>query len=49
LTLAPKERAQRRSLSLDTSAPQRITGMAHASGAWCGHFSQLSQTHGVAQ
>jgi hypothetical protein len=43
------QRAHCRSLSLDVSAPQRITGTAHASGAWCGHFSQLTHTHGVAR
>jgi hypothetical protein len=40
------QRAHRRSLSLDVSAPHRMTGTAQASGAWCGHFSQLTHTHG---
>ena len=30
-------------------APQRLTAAAQASGAWCGHFSQLSYTNGVAR
>jgi len=42
------QRARCRSRSLDAPAPHRMTGTAQANGAWCWHFSQQSQTHGVA-
>ena len=41
------QRTRCRSRSLDTSAPQRMTATAQASGAWCWHRSHQSHTHGV--
>ena len=40
LVSAGVHRAHRRSLSLDVSGPQRMTGTAQAIGAECRHFSQ---------
>jgi hypothetical protein len=42
-------RAQCRSLSLEVLSPYWMTGAAQASGAKCGHFSQLIQIQRVAR
>jgi deoxycytidylate deaminase len=39
------QRACCRRTSLDASRPQRMTATARASGAWCWHRSQFSQSH----
>src|SRR5262249_6263493 len=41
------QRAERRSMSLEASAPHRLSHGARAVGARCWHHSQITHSHGV--